>query len=174
MCRLEGKLIEAYGHFLDKDYRKTAAVLDNALGMLDTMPACAQDSLARLRKEYLAKREVYDSLAQAADDLSKTRDPEADGRFEPLRLRRIQEQSTLKNRLRAMDETARSLFFGRSLESVSLDIRYFDALIKNMLARSGQIEAAGKASKENQRIDNQIKSLENELTGMNKDEPRKK
>jgi len=166
VSRLEGKLIEAYGHFIDKNYTKTAAILDNAMAMLDTMAVCSQDSLMRVRKQYAFRRDSYDSLSEAVDDLSKTGDAFSDKRFDLLHAEQVRTQVELKNRLRGMDELNRTLFFSRGMEAVSLDIRYFDALVKNIMARSGQIDEAKKSSKENAEIDKQIKSLEHQLDNM--------
>jgi hypothetical protein len=76
-------------------------------------------------------------------------------------------QVTFKNNLaekqRSIDEFSRTIFFSRGLENVRQDINYMMAVVKNISARSGQIDAKAKGLKENEKIDEQIRKLEQQL-----------
>jgi tetratricopeptide (TPR) repeat protein len=168
VTRLEGMLIEAYGHFTAKDYKKASDVLGIASDILDTLSS--GDSLSEMRKKCGMDRAAYDIFSKDVENISTdTAGGDIDGKnLNAMHRNQIAFQKNISSDMKAIDEMSRTAFFGKGIEDIRTDINYLFATVKSIMARSGQIELHDKAQKENEKIDEQIKKLKDELDSQNK------
>jgi tetratricopeptide (TPR) repeat protein len=163
--RLEGMLIAAYGHFVSQDYKKTISILEIASNILDTLSPLSQDSLAKTRERYGLERASYDIFSKEADNIAVNAkaNPVEEKNIDAMHKKQVTFKNNLAEKQRSIDEFSRTIFFSRGLENVRQDINYMMAVVKNISARSGQIDAKAKGLKENEKIDEQIRKLEQQL-----------
>jgi hypothetical protein len=164
VLQAEGKLLQAYGHMMQKNYEGSAAELREAMELVVNYSPPSEDSLARRRQANDERRMNYSYLSGEVKRMSLVDQSQAARRIvDSLHA----EQKTTEKKLRAftrfVDEFQRRAFFARSFDTVRDDIEYASAVVDKFLHGSPARAQRPGVNKEAQDLDDEIRELEEQM-----------
>jgi tetratricopeptide (TPR) repeat protein len=172
--RLEAMLLEGFGHFQQKEYALSFALLDNARGNASSVSAPSEDTLTQHRGRYDNTRIGYDFLADNVEKVSlKAPSPYMLQQIDSLHTRQVASKDTIDGFLKYADEFGRLRLFARPLDEIKQDIEYTHATVQRRIAETGDEKLKLQVQEEQRKLNEEIRKLKEEMKGMEEGKKKK-
>lgn len=167
VLKAEGRLLEAYGSMMQKNYQAAADALNEASRLVNAYAPPSEDSLANRRQANEERRMAYGFLSGEVKRMSLVEPSEAARRVaDSLHRDQKATEKELTAYTKFVDEFDRRAFFARSFEKVRDDIEYAVAVVDKFLhGGTGEQEQKKEMVKEAEDLDQEILELEKQLKG---------
>lgn len=164
VMKSEGLLLEAYAHMMEKNYNSAATALAAALSDLESYTKPTSAELLSRQDESNALRGKYTEVARKAYDLGTSRQSDiVIKQIDSLHTHQKEYKSKIDDFLNFVDSFERTSFFSRNFETIKEDVEYALAKCKNLGGQVQVREEVEKAQKKEEKIDDELKRLKEEL-----------
>ncbi|MFP4012896.1 MAG: tetratricopeptide repeat protein [Chitinispirillaceae bacterium] len=160
VLQCEGKLLQAYGHYMQKQYDNAVKLLDEASAKIESYSVPTEADLSTRQSEYSSVRSQYSQLGSQMTELSMARQSAiVQNSVDSLRSHQKDMKGEIDDFLEYTDEFERSKFFARSIDVVKEDIDYALAKISKY-ANTGELrESMDGTENEAEDIDEELEEL---------------
>ncbi|MFP4163641.1 MAG: tetratricopeptide repeat protein [Chitinispirillaceae bacterium] len=171
VLKCESKLIQAYGHLLQKDYEKALAVLEEANTLSSQLTIPVIDSLNMKRLNYDNQRMEFSQLSDEVEDYSTVGSTSHLVKIlDSLKTSHANYLEKFDNFYEYKNNFHRKSFFSRGMDQVREDIEYALATVQKIMGQSDIHEESQKIEEETEDLDEEIQKLRREMEQMEEGE----
>ncbi|MFP4678927.1 MAG: tetratricopeptide repeat protein [Chitinispirillaceae bacterium] len=164
VLKSEGMLLQAYAHYMQKNYPSALKLLERASETLNNYSVPTESDLSSEKSKYNSVRSQYSELGSEMFELSSARQSAiVQNTVDSLRTHQKELKSEIDDFLDYRDKYQRSRYFARSIETVKEDVDYALAKVSGYVNSSELQEEVQDTESEEENIDEELERLQREM-----------